>query len=46
MSEGLRAALTPTLPHMPIWGFSLALVLGVVGLTLLSLRTFQRRVID
>jgi ABC-2 type transport system permease protein len=46
MSEGLRASLTPTLPHMPIWGFSLALVLGVVGMTLLSLRTFQRRVID
>jgi ABC-2 type transport system permease protein len=46
MSEGLRAALTPSLPHMPIWGFSTALVVGVLGLTLLSLRTFQRRVID
>jgi ABC-2 type transport system permease protein len=46
MSEGLRASLTPSLPHMPIWGFSLALVLGVVGLTLLSLRTFHRRVVD
>jgi ABC-2 type transport system permease protein len=46
MSEGLRASLTPSLPHMPIWGFSLALVLGVVGLTSLSLRTFQRRVVD
>lgn len=45
MSEGLRASLTPSLPHMPIWGFSLALVLGVVGLTLLSLVTFQRRVV-
>jgi ABC-2 type transport system permease protein len=46
MSEGLRASLTPSLPHMPIWGFSLALVLGVVGLTWLSLLTFQRRVVD
>jgi ABC-2 type transport system permease protein len=46
MSEGLRASLTPSLPHMPIWGFSLALVLGVVGLTWLSLQTFQRRVVD
>jgi ABC-2 type transport system permease protein len=46
MSEGLRASLTPTLPHMPIWGFSFALVFGVFGLTLLALRTFRRRVID
>ena len=46
MSEGLRASLTPTLPHMPIWGFSTALVLGGFGLTLLSLRTFHRRVVD
>jgi ABC-2 type transport system permease protein len=46
MSEGLRASLTPSLPHMPIWGFSLALTGGVIALTLLSLRTFQRRVVD
>jgi ABC-2 type transport system permease protein len=46
MSEGLRASLTPSLPHMPIWGFSTALIGGVIGLTLLSLRTFQRRVVD
>jgi ABC-2 type transport system permease protein len=46
MSEGLRASLTPSLPHMPIWGFSLALVVGVVGLTVLSLRTFHNRVVD
>jgi ABC-2 type transport system permease protein len=46
MSEGLRASLTPSLPHMPILGFSAALVLGVLGLTLLSLRTFHRRVVD
>lgn len=46
MSEGLRASLTPTLPHMPIWGFMTALAGGVVGLTALSLRTFTNRVID
>jgi ABC-2 type transport system permease protein len=46
MSEGLRASLTPSLPHMPVWGFSIALVGGVIGLTLLSLRTFHRRVVD
>jgi ABC-2 type transport system permease protein len=46
MSEGLRASLTPALPHMPVWGFSLALVVGVVGLTSLSLLTFHRRVVD
>jgi ABC-2 type transport system permease protein len=46
MSEGLRASLTPTLPHMPVWGFSLALVLGSAVLTLVSLRTFHRRVVD
>jgi ABC-2 type transport system permease protein len=46
MSEGLRASLTPSLPHMPIWGFSTALIVGVAGLTLLSLWTFRRRVVD
>jgi ABC-2 type transport system permease protein len=46
MSEGLRAALTPTLPHMPVWGFTFALIAGVVGLTWASLQTFHRRVVD
>jgi ABC-2 type transport system permease protein len=46
MSEGLRASMTPELPHMPVWGFSSALIIGVVGLTWLSLRTFHRRVVD
>jgi ABC-2 type transport system permease protein len=45
MSEGLRAALTPQLPHMPVWAFSLALVGGSIGLGIFSLRTFQARVV-
>ena len=42
MSEGLRASLTPTLPHMPTWAFMLALVGGTIGLTIFSLQTFRR----
>ena len=38
--------MTPGLPHMPVWGFSSALFIGVVGLTWLSLRTFHHRVVD
>jgi ABC-2 type transport system permease protein len=45
MTEGLRASLTPELPHMPVWAFMLALVGGTVGLTLFSLRTFHQRVV-
>ena len=45
MTEALRASLTPQLPHMPVWAFTLALVGGSVGLGLLALRTFSRRVV-
>jgi ABC-2 type transport system permease protein len=45
MTEALRASLTPQLPHMPVWGFSLALVGGSAALGLLALRTFHRRVV-
>ena len=45
MSEALRASLTPQLPHMPVWAFSLALVGGSIGLGLFSLRTFRQRVV-
>jgi ABC-2 type transport system permease protein len=45
MSEGLRAALTPELPHMPVWAFMLALAGGSIALGLVSLRTFQRRAV-
>jgi ABC-2 type transport system permease protein len=45
MTEGLRASLTPELPHMPVWAFMLALVGGSVGLSIFSLQTFRRRVV-
>jgi len=45
MSEGLRASLTPQLPHMPIWAILLALIGGSAGLGLLALRTFSNRVV-
>jgi ABC-2 type transport system permease protein len=45
MTEALRASLTPQLPHMPVWAFMLALVGGSVGVGLLAIRTFQRRVV-
>ena len=45
MSEGLRASLTPALPHMPVWGFTLALVGGVAGIGGLALRTFTRCIV-
>jgi len=46
MSEGLRAVLTPVLPHMPMWGVLLALVGGTVVFTYLGTRTFTRRVLN
>jgi ABC-2 type transport system permease protein len=46
VSEGLRAALTPALPHMPDWAFLLAMVLAVVLLSLVGVRLFNRRVVD
>ena len=45
MTEGLRASLTPELPHMPVWAFMLALIGGSVGLGIFSLQTFRRRVV-
>ena len=46
MSEGLRAVLTPTLPHMPLWAVLLALVGGTIVFGSLALRTFRNRVIN
>ena len=45
MSEGLRAALTPGLPHMPVWLILVALVLSLVLLGWAGIRGFLRRVI-
>jgi ABC-type multidrug transport system permease subunit len=46
MSEGLRAVLTPVLPHMPMWGVLLALVGGTVVFSYLGTRSFTKRVLN
>ncbi len=45
MSEGLRAALTPGLPHMPVWLIVGALMLSLLLLGWAGVRGFLRRVI-
>ena len=46
MSEGLRAVLTPGIPHMPMWAILLVLVGGTVIFGYLGARTFTRRVLN
>ena len=46
MSEGLRAVLTPVLPHMPMWAVMLALVGGTAVFGYLGTRTFTKRVLN
>jgi ABC-2 type transport system permease protein len=45
MSEGLRAALTPSTGYMPVWAVLLALFGGTLIFGYLGLRTFRNRVI-
>ena len=45
MSEGLRAALTPTLPHMPAWLILSMLVVSTGLLGWIGVKGFLRRVI-
>ena len=45
MSEGLRTALTPMVPHMPAWVALLALLVGLVVIGRLGIRGFLRRVL-
>lgn len=45
-SEGFRAALTPQLPHMPLWLIFGGLVGFCAFFTYLGLRQFQRRSLD
>ena len=45
MSEGLRAALTPDLPHMPVWAFVTALLGATLTLGYVGVRSFVRRTI-
>jgi len=46
MTEGLRAALTPGLGHMPLWAILVALIGGTVVFGSLAVRTFHNRVIN
>ena len=46
MSEGLRAAVTPGVPHMPWWAVLLALTVFTAALGRLGLRGFLRRVLS
>lgn len=46
MSEGLRAALTPDLPHMPVWAFLSALTVACLVLGAIGVRGFLRRTIS
>ncbi len=46
MSEGLRAVLTPSLGHMPMWGVLLALIGGTVVFGYLGTHTFIKRVLN
>lgn len=46
MSEGLRTALTPGLPHMPVGLFLAALSVAVLVLSGIGIRAFRRRTID
>lgn len=45
VSEGLRAALTPDVPHMPLWAVITPLVAGAAVLSWWAARTFTRRVL-
>jgi ABC-2 type transport system permease protein len=46
MTEGLRAALTPSLGHMPLWAILVALIGGTVVFGSLAVRTFTNRVVN
>jgi ABC-type multidrug transport system permease subunit len=46
MAEGLRAVLTPSLGHMPLWAVFLALIGGTVLFGYLGTRTFRNRVVS
>jgi ABC-2 type transport system permease protein len=46
MSEGLRTALTPETPHMPVWatGFALLLCVGLIGY--IGVKGFLNRILS
>ena len=46
MAEGLRAVLTPSLGHMPLWAVFLALIGGTALFGYLGTMTFRNRVVN
>jgi ABC-2 type transport system permease protein len=44
LSEGLRASLTPGVPHLPVWSILAVLGGGCIGMSALSIALFQRKV--
>jgi ABC-2 type transport system permease protein len=46
MAEGLRAVLTPSIGHMPLWAVLVALLGGTVVFGALGVRTFRNRVVN
>jgi ABC-2 type transport system permease protein len=46
MAEGLRTAITPNVPHMPLMWILTGMLTSLVLFTWLGLRGFYRRVID
>lgn len=45
VSEGMRAALTPSVPHMPLWVVMAALILVAIAFWIMGMRSFYRRAI-
>jgi ABC-2 type transport system permease protein len=45
MSEGLRTALTPAIPHMPAWVAVIALLIGLLVLGTFGVQGFIKRVL-
>lgn len=45
-SEGIRTVLSPELPHMPLWGITLGLLLSVGAFGFAGLRRFRRRALE
>jgi ABC-2 type transport system permease protein len=46
VSEGMRAALEPAVPHIPPWISVLVLAAALAAFTVIGIRLFLRRAID
>lgn len=46
VSEGIRASLVPSVPHLPYWLCLLVTVVAIVGFAWLGLKGFLRRALD